>query len=154
LVLGFALAMVMHRAVRALRGWLRTAILVPYGIITVVSAFAWFYAFDINSGGFINNWFSWLPGITEDLNWFASQGTSLFVIIASAVWKTTPFISLLFLSGLGQAPGDLGEAARVDGAPGWQVLRKAVRPNMKAASMVAVLFRALQAFRIFDNVFI
>ncbi|MFD1717124.1 carbohydrate ABC transporter permease [Georgenia deserti] len=154
LVLGFALAMVMHRAVRALRGWLRTAILVPYGIITVVSAFAWFYAFDINSGGFINNWFSWLPGITEDLNWFASQGTSLFVIIASEVWKTTPFISLLLLSGLAQVPGDLEEAARVDGATGWQVLRKVILPNMKAAIMVAVLFRALEAFRIFDNVFI
>ncbi|WP_345215686.1 sugar ABC transporter permease [Georgenia halophila] len=154
LILGFGLAMVMHRAITKLRGLLRTAILVPYGIITVVSAFAWFYAFDINSGGYVNNWFSWLPGITENLNWFASQGTSLFVIIASEVWKTTPFISLLLLSGLAQVPGDLEEAARVDGATPWQVLRKVILPNMKAAIMVAVLFRALEAFRIFDNVFI
>ncbi|MFC7404934.1 carbohydrate ABC transporter permease [Georgenia alba] len=154
LVLGFALAMVMHRAIQRLRGWLRTAILVPYGIITVVSAFAWFYAFDINSGGYVNSWFSWLPGITEDLNWFASQGPSLFVIIASEVWKTTPFISLLLLSGLAQVPGDLEEAAKVDGATPWQVLRRVILPNMKAAIMVAVLFRALEAFRIFDNVFI
>ncbi|MCK6210970.1 sugar ABC transporter permease [Georgenia sp. EYE_87] len=154
LVLGFALAMVMHRAIKSLRGWLRTAILVPYGIITVVSAFAWFYAFDINSGGFVNNWFDWVPGIDENLNWFASQGTSLFVIIASEVWKTTPFISLLLLSGLAQVPGDLEEAAKVDGATGWQVLRRVILPNMKAAIMVAVLFRALDAFRIFDNVFI
>lgn len=153
LVLGFALALVMHRAVRQLRGLLRTAILVPYGIITVVSAFAWFYAFDINSG-FINQWFNWVPGIGPDLNWFASTGTSLFVIIASEIWKTTPFISLLLLAGLAQVPGDLEEAAKVDGATGWQVLQRVVLPNMKAAIMVAVLFRALDAFRIFDNVFI
>lgn len=61
LVLGFALALVMHGAIKQLRGLLRTAILVPYGIITVVSAFAWFYAFDINSG-FVNQWFAWVPG--------------------------------------------------------------------------------------------
>lgn len=154
LVLGFILAMVMHRAATKLRGIVRTAILVPYGIVTVVSAFAWFYAFDINSGGYINNWFSWMPGITEDLNWFAGQGTSLFVIIASEIWKTTPFISLLLLSGLAQVPGELEEAARVDGATGGQVLRRVILPNMKAAIMVAVLFRALEAFRIFDNVYI
>ncbi len=154
LVLGFLLAMVMHRAVKQLRGLVRTAILVPYGIITVVSAFAWFYAFDINSGGYVNNWFSWVPGITEDLNWFASQGTSLFVIIASEIWKTTPFISLLLLAGLAQVPGELEEAAKVDGATGWQVLRRVILPNMKAAIMVATLFRTLEAFRIFDNVFI
>ena len=154
LVLGFILAMVMHRAATRLRGVVRTAILVPYGIVTVVSAFAWFYAFDINSGGFVNNWFDWLPGITEDLNWFAGQGTSLFVIIASEIWKTTPFISLLLLSGLAQVPGELEEAARVAGATGSQVLRRVILPNMKAAIMVAVLFRALEAFRIFDNVYI
>jgi multiple sugar transport system permease protein len=153
LVLGFALAMVMHRAIRGLRGALRTAILVPYGIITVVSAFAWFYAFDITSG-YVNSWFDWVPGISEDLNWFASQGTSLFVIIASEVWKTTPFISLLLLAGLAQVPGDMEEAAKVDGASPWQVLWRVIIPNMKAAIMVAVLFRALDAFRIFDNVFI
>lgn len=154
LLIGFVLAMVMHRAIKNLRGLVRTAILVPYGIITVVSAFAWFYAFDINSAGYINNWFSWLPGINENLNWFAHTGTSLFVIIASEIWKTTPFISLLLLSGLAQVPGELEEAAKVDGATGAQVLRRVTLPNMKAAIMVAVLFRALEAFRIFDNVFI
>ena len=154
LVIGFLLALVMHRAITSLRGILRTAILVPYGIITVVSAFAWFYAFDLNSGGYINEWFDWLPGVSEDLNWFAGTWTSLFVIIASEVWKTTPFISLLLLSGLAQVPGDMEEAAKVDGATSWQVLTKVILPNMKAAIMVAVLFRALDAFRIFDNVFI
>ncbi|MEP7765310.1 sugar ABC transporter permease [Sanguibacter sp. 25GB23B1] len=153
LILGFALALVMHRAIQRLRGLLRTAILVPYGIITVVSAFAWFYAFDISSG-FINQWFDWVPGIGTDLNWFADTWTSLFVIIASEIWKTTPFISLLLLAGLSQVPGELEEAAKVDGATPWQVLDRVILPNMKAAIMVAVLFRALDAFRIFDNVFI
>jgi multiple sugar transport system permease protein len=153
LALGFALALVMHRAIKQLRGLLRTAILVPYGIITVVSAFAWFYAFDISSG-YVNHWFDWVPGISTDLNWFAHQGTSLFVIIASEIWKTTPFISLLLLAGLAQVPTELEEAAEVDGATWGQRLRRVVLPNMKAAIMVAVLFRALDAFRIFDNVFI
>jgi multiple sugar transport system permease protein len=152
-IVGFALALVMHRAIPSLRGVLRTAILVPYGIITVVSAFAWYYAFAIDSG-FVNHWFDWVPGIDTNLNWFAHQGTSLFVIMASEIWKTTPFISLLLLAGLAQVPGDLEEAAQVDGATWWQRMRKVVLPNMKAAIMVAVLFRALDAFRIFDNVFI
>lgn len=153
LVLGLALALVMHSAIKATRGLLRTAILVPYGIITVVSAFAWFYAFDITTG-YVNNWFDWVPGIGPDFNWFASQGPALTIIMASEIWKTTPFISLLLLSGLAQVPGELSEAARVDGASAWQRLTKVILPNMKAAIMVAVVFRALDAFRIFDNIFI
>lgn len=153
LVLGFALALVMHKALKSVRGLLRTAILVPYGIITVVSAYAWFYAFDINSG-YVNSWFGWLPGISADTNWFAGTWTALFVIMASEIWKTTPFISLLLLAGLAQVPGELTEAAEVDGATWWERMRRVIIPNMKAAIMVAVLFRALDAFRIFDNVFI
>lgn len=153
LVLGFLLALVMHNAITKLRGLLRTAILVPYGTITVVSAFAWFFAFDINTG-FINSWLSWLPGIDETFNWFGSATPALTVIMASEIWKTTPFISLLLLAGLAQVPGELTEAARVDGGTRWEVMRRVVLPNMKAAIMVAVLFRALDAFRIFDNVFI
>ena len=153
LVLGFALALVMHRALKSLRGLLRTSILVPYGIITVVSAFAWYYMFDINSG-FVNNWFSWVPGIDSELDWFADFGTAITVIMASEIWKTTPFIALLLLAGLAQVPEELVEAAKVDGATRWQQFRRVIIPNMKAAIMVAVLFRALDAFRIFDNVFI
>ncbi|KEP72772.1 ABC transporter permease, partial [Microbacterium sp. SUBG005] len=106
------------------------------------------------SGGYVNGWLRGSPGFDENLNWFASQSTSLTVIILSEVWKTTPFISLLLLSGLAQVPGDLEEAAKVDGATSWEVLRRVILPNMKAAIMVAVLFRTLEAFRIFDNIFI
>ena len=153
LVLGFALALVMNSALRRLKGLLRTAILIPYGTITVVSAFAWFYMFDINSG-YVNQWFAWLPLIGPDFDWFGSTWPALFVILASEIWKTTPFISLLLLSGLAQVPSELTEAAKVDGASWWERMRKVILPNMRAAIMVAVLFRALDAFRIFDNIFI
>ena len=153
LVLGFALALVMHSAIKQLRGLLRTVILVPYGIITVVSAFAWFYAFDINTG-YVNSWFAWLPIIGPDFNWFGQGWSALLVIMASEIWKTTPFISLLLLSGLAQVPNELGEAAKVDGAGWWERMVKVTIPSMKAAIMVAVVFRALDAFRIFDNIYI
>ncbi|MFD3800536.1 carbohydrate ABC transporter permease [Kocuria palustris] len=153
LVLGFALALVMHSAIKQLRGLLRTVILVPYGIITVVSAFAWFYAFDINTG-YVNSWFAWLPVIGPDFNWFGQGWSALLVIMASEIWKTTPFISLLLLSGLAQVPNELGEAAKVDGAGWWERMIKVTIPSMKAAIMVAVVFRALDAFRIFDNIYI
>lgn len=153
LVLGFALALVMHSAIKQLRGLLRTAILVPYGIITVVSAFAWFYAFDISTG-YVNSWFAWLPVIGPDFNWFGQGWSALLVIMASEIWKTTPFISLLLLSGLAQVPNELGEAAKVDGAGWWERMVKVTIPSMKAAIMVAVVFRALDAFRIFDNIYI
>ena len=80
--------------------------------------------------------------------------SSLFVITLSEIWKTTPFISLLLLAGLVQVPGELQEAATVDGATAWQRLWKVTLPNMKAAIMVALLFRTLDAWRIFDNPFI
>jgi len=153
LILGFLLALAMHHAIKQTRGLIRTIILVPYGIITVVSAFAWFYMFSIDSG-YINAWFEWVPGVDADLNWFAQSSTALFVIMLSEIWKTTPFISLLLLAGLAQVPGDLTEAAAVDGASWWQRMKLVILPNMKASIMVAVLFRAMDAFRIFDSIYI
>jgi multiple sugar transport system permease protein len=153
LILGFALAMIMHRVITGFRGLLRTAILVPYGIVTVVSAFAWYYAFAVESG-YVNDWLSWIPGFDPNLNWFAETGTSLFVILASEIWKTTPFVSLLLLAGLSQVPDELSEAAQVDGAGWWGRLFRVTIPIMLPSIMVATIFRALDAFRIFDNVFI
>jgi multiple sugar transport system permease protein len=152
LVIGFAFAMVMHRIVFA-RGLMRTAILIPYGIITVVSAFAWQFAFSLNNG-FVNGWFHWLPWIGSDTNWFGDHWHAMFAIMASEIWKTTPFMSLLLLAGLSQVSEDMIEAAKVDGATWTQRLFKVILPNMRAAIMVAVLFRALDAFRIFDNIYI
>ncbi|HET9564504.1 MAG TPA: sugar ABC transporter permease [Mycobacterium sp.] len=147
LLLGFAFAMVMYKILFG-RSLVRTGILVPYGIITVVSAFIWRYAFQLDSG-FVNQWFG-----LGDFNWFGERWSSLFVITLSEIWKTTPFISLLLLAGLVQVPAELNKAAMVDGATAWQRLMRVTLPNMKAAIMVALLFRTLDAWRIFDNPFI
>ena len=147
LVLGFAFAMVMYKILFG-RSLVRTGILVPYGIITVVSAFIWRYAFQLDSG-FVNQWFG-----LGDFNWFGERWSSLTVITLSEIWKTTPFISLLLLAGLVQVPAELNKAAMVDGATAWQRLMRVTLPNMKAAIMVALLFRTLDAWRIFDNPFI
>jgi multiple sugar transport system permease protein len=153
LVLGFALALVMAKALSSIRPIVRAAILIPYAVITVVSALAWQFAFDINTG-FVNSWFTWLPGVAADTDWFGNWGTSILVICLAEIWKTTPFISLLLLAGLAQVPEVLQEAAKVDGATWWQRMTKVTIPNMKAAIMVALLFRTLDAFRIFDSIFI
>jgi multiple sugar transport system permease protein len=147
LAIGFVFAMVMHRVIFG-RGVIRTSILVPYGIITVVSAYAWQYAFSLDSG-FVNGWLG-----LGDFDWFGQFWSSFAVICFSEIWKTTPFISLLLLAGLAQVPEDMQEAAKVDGATAWQRLWKVTIPNMKGAILVAVLFRTLDAFRIFDNVFV
>jgi multiple sugar transport system permease protein len=147
LVIGFAFAMVMHRIIFG-RRVVRTSILVPYGIITVISAFAWRYAFALDSG-FVNSWFG-----LGDLAWFDGRASSLFVICMSEIWKTTPFMSLLLLAGLAQVPEEFQEAAKVDGATWWQRLVRVTLPNMKGAIMVALLFRTLDAYRIFDSVFV
>ena len=149
LVIGFAFAMVMHKIMVA-RGLMRTSILIPYGIITVVSAFAWQFAFSLNNG-FVN---SWLPFVEENFNWFGDHWPAMFAIMVSEIWKTTPFMALLLLAGLSQVSEDMLEAAQVDGATWWQRLWKVILPNMRAAIMVAVLFRALDAYRIFDNIYV
>lgn len=154
LVLGFAIAMLMHRIVLP-RRTLRTIVLIPYSIITVVSAFAWLYSFRTDTG-YVNGWLNTLTFGAWDasFDWFGSWLPAMGVIMISEIWKTTPFMSLLLLAGLAQIDGAMEEAAKVDGATFWQRLFKVVLPNMKAAIMVAVLFRTLDAFRIFDNVFV
>jgi len=146
LVLGMAIALVMHRAIFG-RGVVRTSVLIPYGIITVVAAFAWQFAFAPETG-FVND----LIGAETD--WFGGRFTSFVVIILAEVWKTTPFMALLLLAGLVTIDGQLYEAARVDGASAWQRFTRITLPLMKPAILVALLFRTLDAFRVFDSIFI
>ena len=141
LVVGLAFALVMHRAVFGRRS-VRTAILVPYGIITVIAAFAFRFAVQPDTG-FIGT-----------INPLGGQIGSYVTIIATEVWKTTPFMSLLLLAGLATVPEEMQEAAKVDGASATQRLFKVTLPNMKGAILVAVLFRTLDAFRIFDTVYV
>jgi multiple sugar transport system permease protein len=146
LVLGFALAFVMHRALFG-RAIVRSSILVPYGIITVVAAFAWRFAFDPTTG-FVNGL------LNTEQSWFTESWSSYVVIIATEVWKTTPFMSLLLLAGFTLVPQDVVDAARVDGASAIQRLTKVIIPLMKPAILVALLFRTLDAFRIFDTIYV
>jgi multiple sugar transport system permease protein len=146
--LGMAIALIMHRAIFG-RGAVRTAVLIPYGIVTVVAAFAWFYAFD-PATGFVNH----LPLIPDDKAWFGQRFSSFVVIIAAEVWKTTPFMALLLLAGLATIDESLYEAARVDGATAWQRFWRITLPLLKPALLVALLFRTLDAFRVFDSIFI
>ena len=152
LILGFIIALVMHRIVLP-RRTLRTVVLIPYSIITVVSGFTWLFMYQTDTG-FVNRWTNWIPGVADNYDWFGSFWPSIFVICLSEIWKTTPFMSLLLLAGLAQVDTSMEEAAKVDGASWTQVLFKVILPNMRAAIMVAVLFRTLDAFRIFDNIFI
>src|SRR3712207_5241487 len=140
LVLGFALALVMAKALSSIRPVVRAAILIPYAVITVVSAFAWAFAFRITTG-FVNSWFAWLTGVSDTTDWFGGQASSLFVICLAEIWKTTPFISLLLLAGLAQVREVLQEAAKVDGATWWQRMWGLCIPNNKHANNEARLVR-------------
>src|ERR1700712_2113917 len=145
LVLGMLLALAMHRAIFG-RGLIRTSALVPYGIVTVVAAFPLRLALSNADGGSVPALLH-LQGDPLIVTW----STYLTAILAE-VWKTTPFMALLLLSGLALVPDDLHEAARVDGATAWQRFWKITVPLMKPAILVALLFRTLDAFRIFDTV--
>jgi len=146
LVLGMLLALVMRRAL-FLRRTVRASVLVPYAIITVVAALAWKFAFDPVTG-FVNPWL----GLEQP--WLTQRWSAFLVIILTEVWKTTPFMALLLLAGLTLVPQDLLDAARVDGANAWQRFFRVTLPLMRNAVLVALLFRTLDAFRIFDTVFV
>ncbi|MEW2632946.1 sugar ABC transporter permease [Streptomyces sp. NPDC048389] len=146
LVLGFALALVMHRTLFG-RGAVRTAILVPYGIVTVVAAYSWQYAWTPGTGYLA----ALLPTGDAPLT---EQWSAIGLIILAEVWKTTPFMALLLLAGLALVPEETLRAAQVDGAGSWQRFALVTVPLMKPAILVALLFRTLDAFRIFDNIYI
>lgn len=144
--LGLALALVMHRTIFG-KGLVRTAILIPYGIVTVAASYSWYYAWTPGTGYLANL----LPDGSAPLT---QQIPSLGVIILAEVWKTTPFMALLLLAGLALVPDDLLKAAEVDGAGAWTRLTRIIIPLIKPAILVALLFRTLDAFRIFDNIYV
>ncbi|WP_431235508.1 carbohydrate ABC transporter permease [Mycolicibacterium psychrotolerans] len=145
-VLGMALALVMHRTIFG-KGLVRTAILIPYGIVTVAASYSWYYAWTPGTGYLANL----LPDGSAPLT---QQIPSLAIIILAEVWKTTPFMALLLLAGLALVPEDLLKAAEVDGAGPWTRLVKVTLPLIKPAILVALVFRTLDAFRIFDNIYV
>jgi multiple sugar transport system permease protein len=146
LVLGMGLALIMHRTIIG-RGLVRTSALIPYGIVTVVAAFSWRYAWTPGTGYLANL-------VTPNGAPLTDRADALAIIILAEIWKTTPFMALLLMAGLALVPEDLLKAASMDGASWWQRFTKVMLPVMKPAILVALLFRTLDAFRVFDNIFV
>ena len=142
LLIGLAMAMAMHAAFKG-QGLLRTVVLVPWAVLTVVTAIMWRTIFE-SPQGFVNQI------IGGDTVWLGSEPQALIVIIIADVWKTAPFMALLILAGLQVIPTDIYEAAKVDGATAWQRFRKITLPLLTPAILVALIFRTLDALRIFD----
>jgi multiple sugar transport system permease protein len=146
-VFGMLLALAMHRTLVA-RGLLRSVALVPYAIVAVVAAYSWNYAWSLSNGG----WIPHLLGLSSDP--LSSTFGNYVAVIITEIWKNTPFMALLLLAGLALVPDDLHEAAKVDGATTWQRFYRITLPLMKPAILVALLFRTLDEFRIFDVIYI
>jgi len=144
-LLGMWFAMIMNRNFKG-RGLVRAAILVPWAIPTAVTAKLWFFIFAFDG---IANKLLGIVGINPQL-WTSDPWAAKFAIIIADVWKTTPFMALLILAGLQLIPGDVYEAAQIDGATKWQTFVRITLPLVKVPLMVAVLFRTLDVLRIYD----
>lgn len=142
-LIGLGFALLMNQAFRG-RGVTRAAILVPWVIPTVIAAQMWFFMFNVTPG-FINT----VLGL-GDFNWLGQPGWATFAVVFADVWKTAPFVALLLLAGLQTIPGDVYEGARVDGAKMFQRFWFITLPLLKPAILVALLFRTVEALRVYD----
>jgi multiple sugar transport system permease protein len=147
LVIGLGMALAMHEAFRG-RGLLRTVVLVPWAVLTVVSAITWRTLFEPQLG-LAPQIFDAI-GIGGNIVWLGQEGYAMAVMILADVWKTAPFMALLLLAGLQVIPDDVYDAAKVDGATTWQRFRRITIPLLMPAILVALIFRTLDALRIFD----
>jgi multiple sugar transport system permease protein len=153
LVLALVLAAMLHRRFRG-RGFLRAAVLVPWAVPTVVSATLWKTMFDPRAG-FVDYLLGGLHHSWSTITWVnASTVKSWEVIFVADSWKNIPFVALILLAGLQVIPPELYEAARIDGASTWQSFRRITLPLLKPALVVAAIFRTLQAFFVFDVIYI
>jgi multiple sugar transport system permease protein len=148
LVLGMGMALLMHTGFRG-RPVLRAVVLVPWAILTVGTALIWRYIVNPDSG-FLNQVLQALHLPGAHTVWLAHNGYALAVMVFADVWKTAPFMALLLLAGLQVIPEDLLDAAKVDGATAWQRFRRVTLPLLRPAILVALIFRTLDALRIFD----
>jgi multiple sugar transport system permease protein len=145
-IIGMAMALAMHSAFRG-QGILRTVVLVPWAVLTVVTARMWQTIFDPTLG-IVNSI------LGTDTVWLGQSPQAMMVMIIADVWKTAPFMALLLLAGLQVIPGEIYEAAKVDGATTWQRFRKITLPLLMPALLVALIFRTLDSLRIFDLPFV
>lgn len=146
LILGLALALLLERPVRC-RGVIRAVVLIPWAIPTVVSARMWEWIFATDTG--ILNFL-----LGHRINWLGHPTWAMHAAVFVDVWKTTPFVAILLMAGLQSIPRDIYRAARLDGAGGWAIFRSITLPLLRPVMLVVLLFRTLDAFRIFDAVYV
>jgi len=152
-ILGMGIALIIHSEFKA-RGTVRTAMLVPWAIPTVVSAQIWKWMLNDQYGVINDILVNRLHILDHKVAWLANPATAMPSMIAVDIWKTTPFMALLLLAGLQVIPGDVYEASRVDGASKWQQFWQITLPLLRPALLVALIFRSLDAFRVFDVIYV
>ena len=151
-IFGLVVALVLNAEFRG-RGLVRAAILVPWAIPTIVSAKMWAWMLN-DQFGIINDILLRLNLIDHKIAWTASADTAMAAVLIVDIWKTTPFMALLILAGLQMVPTDIYEAAKIDGIHPVKVFLKVTLPLVRPALMVAVIFRALDAMRVFDLIYV
>jgi trehalose/maltose transport system permease protein len=151
-VLGLIIALTLNAQFRG-RGWVRAATLIPWAVPTIVSAKMWGWMLH-DQFGIINEMLLGIGLISQPLNWTANADLSMWAVIMVDVWKTTPFMALLTLAALQMLPSDCYEAAKVDGIHPVRVFFKVTLPLILPALMVAIIFRVLDALRVFDVIYV
>ncbi|MBD9648190.1 sugar ABC transporter permease [Ensifer sp. ENS09] len=151
-VLGLAVALVLNANFPG-RGLVRAAILIPWAIPTIVSAKMWAWMLN-DQFGILNDLLLGLGLISQKVAWTANPETAMIAVLIVDVWKTTPFMALLILAGLQMVPSDIYEAAKIDGVHPLKVFWRLTLPLIRPALMVAVIFRMLDALRIFDLIYV
>jgi multiple sugar transport system permease protein len=146
LFLGLCIAVFLNRVFR-FRGILRAVVLIPWAVPTVVSAKMWEWIYN-SDFGILN----YLLGIK--VNWLGSPVWAIHAAVFMDVWKTTPFVAILLMAGLQIIPGDLYQSARIDGAGNWAMFRRITLPLLKPVILVVLIFRTLDAFRVFDAIYV
>ncbi|KPL02442.1 MAG: ABC transporter permease [candidate division Zixibacteria bacterium SM1_73] len=152
LILGLLIALVINQPLKG-KGLVKAVILIPWAIPTVVSAKMWKWIFNYDYG-ILNYLLKFLHLISDNWNWLGSKTFAMNSAILAEIWKTTPFMVLLLFAGLQVIPEDLYKSAKVDGAGVWYRFWHITLPLLKPTLLVAVLFRALDAFRVFDVIFV
>ncbi len=151
LLLGLGIALVIHERFSG-RGWVRAAALIPWSIPTVVASQMWRYIFNDQYG--LANLFLFGDEVARYVPWLAYPGFAFLAIVLADVWKTSSFAGLLILAGLQVIPDDVYDAAKIDGASTWQRFWRITLPLLSPALLLALLFRTMDAFRVFDLVFV
>jgi multiple sugar transport system permease protein len=146
MALGLSIAVLLNRSFK-LKGAARAAVLVPWAVPTVVSARMWEWMYNTDFG--ILNYIA-----GTKINWLGSPSLAMNAAVFMDVWKTTPFVVILLTAGLQVIPADLYRAARIDGAGGWQIFRRITLPLLKPVIIVVLAFRTLDAFRVFDAIYV